>query len=91
MSLPSVDRQHHPFGGILLHLEWNRTLLPIFQVHNRLGMRDPRDTSDHDRCVELFTNLEPYLDEILGLLAIAGLQHGNFGELRVISIVLFVL
>ncbi len=54
-------------------------------------MGDPRDTSDHDRRVELFTDLEPYLHEILGLLAIAGLQHRDFGELRVISIVLFVL
>jgi len=54
-------------------------------------MGDARRGPQENRRVEFFADLEGQLDEPLCLVRIGRFQHGNFGEFRVIPVVLLVL
>jgi len=61
------------------------------QRHHGFGMGDARRRAQKDRRVELFAEGEGELDILLRFLGIGRLQHGNFGELGVVAVVLLVL
>ena len=54
-------------------------------------MTDTRCHSDNKRCVKLFSQFIRRFYHIDTFLAVGRLQHGNFGSLRIISVVLLVL
>jgi len=63
----------------------------FFERHNRFGMGDSGRRPQKDGRVELFADLKSQFYKFLGFLRIRRFQHGDFGKLGIIAVVLFVL
>ena len=93
VAAPGVGRDHH----VLLGLAGERAACGRWPgdvrvvLHHRLGVGDAGGGAQHDRRVELLAELEGEPGQLVGLLAVGGLQHGHLGEAGVVAVVLLVL
>ncbi|OQB56713.1 MAG: hypothetical protein BWX99_00498 [Deltaproteobacteria bacterium ADurb.Bin151] len=90
-SYAGIDGHHNVFFSVMNQPCRVLGHLRVLQSNDGFGMRNSGGCSEKDRSIEFFTDFKGIFDKVFGLLWIGRLQHGNFGEFRVIAVILFVL
>ena len=92
MPRTGIGRDHDEFMGVPDEAgRFPLNLRGFVHLHYRLAMRDSCGASKEHRGIEFLTDLESPFHEVMGFVAVTGLQHGYFGEGGIMSVVLLVL
>jgi hypothetical protein len=65
--------------------------LALANLDDRTGVGDTRRRSQQHRSIVVLADFQPNADEILAFLAVDWLQHWDFGEPRIMAVVLLIL
>ena len=91
MTHPGVSGEHDEFCGIFLQLRRRESRDLLTEQDYRFTVGDAGAASHNYRGIKLLGQFEGKPGEVLALLGVGGLQHGNLGELGVVAAVLLVL
>ena len=87
-----IHREHHVFLNVIVEREvsirYNPTLI---YINHGFGMGDASCAANEYRGIELFADIKGVLHQVVGFLAVAGLQNRHLGQLGIMAIVLLVL